>query len=444
MFNLIRRLLRDCRNEAIADRIAAEVGDSTDALSELVKFTLNPQEKLADSVARTPIEREMLAAIARASQRQNHLALTSEAAPLIRIQAVPLAADVLAGDRGCEGWTLAQWISSVIMREAHPTKRAAVIATMRDDGLSALEWIAHHRVLGFDTIFIYSNDNVDGSDALLRELASHGVIVYLENHLDPSICQNPQRKAFAHALHLLPELWEHEWAFFLDSDEFFVPGKTYDFRLASLLDDIESRFPARPPSAVCFNWRWYVSGEAFSYDPKLLLTRFQYANAHPAPKSLVRLRDVLSMRQLHFPDIVSGGFLVRADFRRFDEEQRWTNVEPFYENGQINHYWHKSFEEFSIKKARGDTLVAKNNAFARDFELFFAWNGSEGPENHVPPPDSLVAAVEAECRRLSALPGVEDHLAEIRARLPCLLARFESQGGLRSIYERARAAAVVK
>ena len=38
---------------------------------------------------------------------------------------------------------------------------------MRDEGLVILEWVAHYRALGFDTIVVYTNDNTDGSDDLL-------------------------------------------------------------------------------------------------------------------------------------------------------------------------------------------------------------------------------------------------------------------------------------
>ena len=59
---------------------------------------------------------------------------------------------------------------------SHPRKRAAVVTSIRNEGVALLEWVAHYRVLGFDTIFIYTNDNTDGSIALLERLAEHGII----------------------------------------------------------------------------------------------------------------------------------------------------------------------------------------------------------------------------------------------------------------------------
>ena len=47
---------------------------------------------------------------------------------------------------------------------------------MRNEGVYALEWLAYHQSLGIDEFFIYSNNNDEGSDALLKRLSGAGVI----------------------------------------------------------------------------------------------------------------------------------------------------------------------------------------------------------------------------------------------------------------------------
>src|SRR5699024_4672828 len=42
-----------------------------------------------------------------------------------------------------------------------------LMCSMRDEGPFALEFVAHHRAIGFDRIFIASNDCRDGTDLLL-------------------------------------------------------------------------------------------------------------------------------------------------------------------------------------------------------------------------------------------------------------------------------------
>ena len=104
--------------------------------------------------------------------------------------------------------------------------------------------------------FIYSNDNADGSEHLLRLLADQDILTYIENrigkdsHSDGHLRYSPQVKAYGHALHLLPELWEHEWALFVDGDELLIPDERFDFKAGRVIDAAIERFPARPPSAL--------------------------------------------------------------------------------------------------------------------------------------------------------------------------------------------------
>ena len=345
----------------------------------------------------------------------------------------PRTVDALADDQGPAGWSAAQWLNMLLLAKIQPRQRCAVVVSMRDDGLSVLEWVAHYRALGCTGIFIYSNDNVDGSDVLLDCLAFHGVITHIQNDCGPGY--SPQRKAFAHALHLLPELRDYEWVFFADSDEFFVPGPGYGPGLTDLIDAFEAQSPPGEPAALCFQWRWYVSAGAYARTPGLLLERFRHATDHGLSKSLVRLSDVVSMRRLHFPDLRAGATLLRGDGVKLREASLWEARAPDYGAGQINHYWTKSFEEFSIKKARGDAVSLAQNDFARDFELFFKWNSDETAENLAPPPAALVAEVAVDVGRLMALDGVAEAVRTIEGRLPAMLARFDTAGGLRAIYD---------
>jgi hypothetical protein len=311
---------------------------------------------------------------------------------------------------------------------------------MRDEGLYLLEWVAHYRVIGFDTIFIYANDNLDGSDALLRALAEHGIITFIENRMDARLSANPQQKAYAHAQHMLPELWEHEWALVVDGDELLVPSEKYDFRIGALIEDALSRYPDRAPSAICFNWFWYFSGFAYAYAPGPLLRRFAHGEGRRGIKSLVRLRDITSLHRIHYPEIARDGFLVRADFSRLDWCLRQKRLDPVFTSAWLAHYWNKSFEEFSVKKARGDAACDRDPLWKRDFETFFTTNGEETAENHHPAPEALIAKVEAEIAFLHGLPGIAEIVTRIEATRLELLQRFDHDGGLASIYESAKAA----
>jgi hypothetical protein len=73
-----------------------------------------------------------------------------------------------------------------------PTRNAAIVVCMREDGVSVTEWIAHHRAIGFEGILVYGNDNRDGSKRLLRLLADSGAITYIDNQCGSNSSPQPQ------------------------------------------------------------------------------------------------------------------------------------------------------------------------------------------------------------------------------------------------------------
>ncbi len=340
--------------------------------------------------------------------------------------------DFLGARHDVADWTAAMALNHVLMNRIRPTRRAAVVGTMRDDGIYALEWVAHHLALGFEGLFVYTNDNADGSEHLLRRLADHRIITLIESETEGTV--RPEVKAFEHAIHLLHELRDHEWVLFVDSDEFFQPGDRYGHSVVAVLNAVAQRFPDRPPAAILYEWLWYNSGMVFDRKPGLLMERFQHASPHWLTKPLVRLRDVVSMRRQHVPDIRPDGFMVNSVFDAVDPDGIWTKRPSVYDGGRINHYWPKSFEEFSLKKARGDALNLEEDEYRRDFSLFFDWNGPETPDTHHPVDPAFLASVQTILRDLRSLDGIAALEAEVHRRFRSLLTRYDAQGGLMAIY----------
>ena len=340
-----------------------------------------------------------------------------------------------------EEWGAIRALNYMVMNQIRPTRRAAVVGTMRDDGIYAIEWIAHHLALGFEGIVIYTNDNADGSEHLLRALADHGVITLVESETQGTV--RPELKAFEHATNLLHELRDFEWVLFVDSDEFLQLGPQYGHRIGALLDRVESVPPDSRPSAIVYEWLWCNSNMAYARCPGLLMERFEYASPHWVTKTIVRLLDLVSMRRQHVPDLRDGCIMVDSVFDPTDADTADTRRPPQYGGGRINHYWPKSFEEFSLKKARGDTLflaeLENRTEYHRGFKHFFEWNAPDSPESHHPCDPVFIAELHRKAAALRALEGVAALEAAVEARFAGLLARYDKDGGLRSIYERMRA-----
>ena len=370
------------------------------------------------------------------TQRRLDAAKRGTPAPRRARRLIGAEIDFIAELGGAEGWTILHCLNYLQLGRLKPRRRAAAVGTVRDDGIYILEWIAYYRVLGFEHMFIYTNDNCDGSELLLRRLADHGVITLIESETSGEV--PPEVKAFGHALHLLHELRDFEWAFFVDSDEYLVPAPRFGASIHAVLDALETERPEHRVSAICYDWLWYVSGMAYTREPGLLIQRFQHARPHWLTKTIVRVADLLSMRRQHFPELKAGCAAVDSSFAPLDLQNIWNRRVPQYAGGRVNHYWPKSFEEFWIKKARGQTLKLEQNEYDRPFRKFFEWNGYETAESHVPFDRGLIAAVQAEIDAMLTLDDIAALSQQIEDYFPHLVARYRGDGSLRDIYEHSR------
>ncbi len=55
--------------------------------------------------------------------------------------------EFIASLKGMEGWTIPQCLNFLLLEQIRPARRAAVVGTMRDDGIYTIEWIAYHLAL---------------------------------------------------------------------------------------------------------------------------------------------------------------------------------------------------------------------------------------------------------------------------------------------------------
>ena len=413
---------------ALSDAIGRLCQTSPDPrfVTDLVKFALDP-------LAPPPIDGERAIPFIWSIQDASRTLLYGEPLREIRHRVIGLPLDFLGETDAEDVWGAEQWLNLIMLGQIRPKRRAAVVVPMRDDGIYLLEWIGYYRALGFDRIFIYTNDNADGSARLLLQLAKLDVITLIESRTSGAV--RPEIKAFNHAVHLLHDLRDFEWVLFVDSDEFLYPAARFDHAIGNVLDELERSSPDNSIGAVAYHWRWYNSAMVFEREPGLLAERFKYATPHWLTKSLVRLTDVLSMRQQHIPDLKPGRRIVNSSFQPLDTNADWEAWPVDYSGGRINHYWPKSFEEFAIKKARGETLTLPDNEYARDFRLFFEWNGPDTPETYAPIDESFLVRVRAEISELRHLDGVAAREEDVERGFRRLLARYNEAGGLRRIYD---------
>ena len=288
------------------------------------------------------------------------------------------------------------------------TSSCAVVVTMCNEAPYIVEWIAHQQALGFREIYVYTNNNTDGTDAVLQHLARKKIIKLCAN--DTSQAANPQIKAYEHAIFCDHRIRKNEWVMFLDADEFVVPSKQYDHDLVKLMKFVGRQ--TESPACLALNWLWYGSGGAITVMEGAVTERFSFAGWRSQfVKSIVRLPFVTSMQGVHKPYLVEGATIVGADLLPISGAG---HDAPFQTTmGHINHYWNKSFAEFLIKQDRG----RRRAIWERDTDLFFRWDIEVCDENFAPMEDILLRrrrVIEQEMMRDEQLVAIIKEVCQIR------------------------------
>ena len=329
-------------------------------------------------------------------------------------------------------------LSATARRHRLPRRRLCAITTARNEGAYLLEWVAYHRTLGVEHFFIGSNDNDDGSDALLAALDAAGVISWVAN---TGATSDVQIKAYRHVLAINPDVLDYDWAILIDVDEFVTlrPGGL------QTIPDFIAWQEHQPVDviALCWSVHWSSGHVRWADDP--VIARFRRQN-HGASlvKSILRPR-LFTYAHPHHPlgfdntvgMVARDGLGDRITYPR----GRMTGPElpdARYGEAWINHYFSKSAEEFLWKWARSEGIRGFSS-FADvpdDFMRgFVGHHASE--EKHVPDAmEAHLASVAAEMAALLRLPGVDravqgvlqhrrDHAKETMA-----LARSIDQSGL--------------
>ena len=305
-------------------------------------------------------------------------------------------------------WSHWKLLNFALLQTIQPTRRTAIVTTIRNEGISILEWIAHHRAMGFDQIFVYTNDNTDGSLALLEQLAGLGIIRLIKNTSSPDV--KIQLKVYEHSLHFLTELRDYEWVFYLDADEFFVTHTGSGFSMDEFFGEVSRRLgKSSLPSAISFHWKWFGSENAFEPTNGLLLERFVHSRDNEHLKTLTRVRDLVSMKLVHCPILFDGCQVVDSNLVPLKPLTK-VSTPAVYGLGQVNHYWNKSFQEFMIKRSRGRASVGLAGP-KLEISSFFEWGANGVQGNSDPPNPILVDRVRAEYEALLSMPEIAEKIS---------------------------------
>lgn len=299
-------------------------------------------------------------------QRQDHARNSKTPFPPRSVVKSPVTDSQLANS-GADG-SFAGFLQACIhtaRKRILPHRRVCLLTTMRNEGLYLLEWIAWHRSIGVEHFFIYSNDNTDKSDILLQVLADEGIVTFISNETDKFV--SPQFKAYGHALNILPEILDFEWAFILDGDEFITLNTERYQNLLQYLDWLEHW----QTDGLSMNWRFIASTTNFDglkeLDKPLILRNERIVgngaigDGWRLVKSACKPRNTLHSRPHHPVWNHMENFTLRLgnaerhEYRMpppgFPHDPAFADKGDF-EHICISHFYFKSMAEWTWKHAR--------------------------------------------------------------------------------------------
>ena len=273
--------------------------------------------------------------------------------------------------------------------------RILAVLTVRNEGAFLLEWLAHHRAVGFTDFLVFSNDCDDGSDTMLDRLAALGQITHIRNA--GPYPEGPQWAALKQAS-THPLFTAADWAMVLDIDE-FVNIHVGARRIADLL--------AALPDATAIPLTWRMFGNAgvipFTDTP----IRHSFTHAAPAVlhwpwraslfKTLFKLDGTYAKFGVHRPRSPDEARL--KDQHWFDGSGR--ALPPAYHKGrvisllgsdnfrlaQLNHYALGAMQSYLVKCDRGR---ANREASAFDMGYWVERNFSDTEDKTILSLDAFV------------------------------------------------------
>ncbi len=225
-----------------------------------------------------------------------------------------------------------------------------------------LEWLAHHRAVGFDYFVIFSNACDDGTDTMLARLDALGHVTHIRN--DGPYDKGGIQFTALNAAAKLPQVQKADWILPLDVDE-FVNIHTGDHTLHAL----HAALP--DATAITLTWRLFGNAGQVHYADQPVLetfTRCAPVELHwpwraAMFKTLYRNDGTYGTPGVHRPRAPDNAKLAQARWfdgnghalpDLFKTKRIFSNYgRDNYGLAQLNHYPLGAMESYVLKVDRG-------------------------------------------------------------------------------------------
>ncbi|MBR5914697.1 MAG: glycosyltransferase family 92 protein [Selenomonadaceae bacterium] len=227
----------------------------------------------------------------------------------------------------------------------------AIVSIMKNAAPYVEEWLDYHLLAGVDHFFIYDNESEDNFKEILQPYIDAGLVTYI---FYPG--QRVMMAAFNEAIDKYKYLCRY--IAFVDDDEFILPKNNRS--ISKVVDEI--LFNDMKAGGLEISWVFYgSSGQEKADYSHGVLERFKRraTKESRSAKSILNPRRVKYMWTTHFAVYQQGyGGLNQNKLEQFSDI-------PFRLTDKIviNHYHTKSWEEYCLKRKRGDGVVKTGDKY---------------------------------------------------------------------------------
>lgn len=236
----------------------------------------------------------------------------------------------------------------------------SIVAIMKNEAPYVKEWIEYHLLVGVDRFYIYDNESTDNLKEVLQPYIETGIVIY--TYWPGRKEEGVQGKAYENMI--LKYKDNNRWVGIIDADEFILPMKDKD--LKEFLKKYEKCV------GVGINWIMYDSNNHFHKPNGGILENYTrvrkiYDNDYNA-----RMKSIVNPRKVQAPE--GHNSIYKENLLAVDEYYRPIRVGDkkdifSVDKIRINHYWSKSYEEYSkkIKKPRCNGIFLTENKSQYNF-----------------------------------------------------------------------------
>ncbi len=205
--------------------------------------------------------------------------------------------------------------------------KTVVVCIAKDEDYYFEEWVDYHKKLGFDEIYVYCND---WECKIERDFITK--IPFSGKHM--------QMKSYRDFLTNYRN--DFDWAAFIDCDEFIVLKQHKNIK--DFLTEFDN------PNGIALNWVFYGSDGKLKRESNSLLKQFtkRQKDINQHVKTILKLSSNGTMSLPHNPNIA----LMNTDRKMFFGP---FNTETNENYAIINHYHHKTYEDWLIRCERGQS-----------------------------------------------------------------------------------------